>query len=104
MQEQIAPPPAPHTEITYKPVDKRQRTEQFDYDFKNKYRGQRLLFRFDLGAALSRRVLSEYSARLLEATDPRGALSLRQEIAHYLHDFRGITVSPENIVVGAGLE
>ena len=31
-------------------------------------------------------------------------LQLRQEIAHYLHDFRGIAVSPENIVVGAGLE
>ena len=49
-------------------------------------------------------MLSEYSARLLEATDPRGVLQLRQEIAHYLHDFRGIAVSPENIVVGAGLE
>ena len=61
-------------------------------------------FPFSTWAQLSRRVLSEYSARLLEATDPRGALSLRQEIAHYLHDFRGITVSPENIVVGAGLE
>mgnify|MGYP004701226123 FL=1 len=103
VQEQIAPPPAPHTEITHKPVDKRQRTEQFDYDFKTNIVDNGC-FPFSTWAQLSRRVLSEYSARLLEATDPRGALSLRQEIAHYLHDFRGITVSPENIVVGAGLE
>ena len=77
VQEQIAPPPAPHTEITHKPVDKRQRTEQFDYDFKTNIVDNGC-FPFSTWAQLSRRVLSEYSARLLEATDPSGALSLRQ--------------------------
>ena len=49
-------------------------------------------------------MLSEYSDRLLQAADPCGAIELRVQIARYLHDFRGINVSPDNILVGAGSE
>ena len=87
----------------HRTVGKYPRNERYDYDFKTNIVDNGC-FPFSTWAHLSRRVLSEYSARLLEATDPRGVLQLRQEIAHYLHDFRGIAVSPENIVVGAGLE
>ena len=55
-------------------------------------------------ARLSRSVLSEYSDRLLRATDPCGAAELRGQIARYLYDFRGINISPDNILVGAGSE
>ncbi len=103
VQEQIAPPPSVHTETVYRIVGKYPRNERYDYDFKTNIVDNGC-FPFSTWAHLSRRVLSEYSARLLEATDPRGVLQLRQEIAHYLHDFRGIAVSPENIVVGAGQE
>lgn len=103
VQEQIAPPPSVHTETVHRTVGKYPRNERYDYDFKTNIVDNGC-FPFSTWAHLSRRVLSEYSARLLEATDPRGVLQLRQEIAHYLHDFRGIAVSPENIVVGAGLE
>lgn len=61
-------------------------------------------FPFSTWARLSRSVLSEYADRLLRATDPCGAVELREQIAHYLHDFRGINVSAENILVGAGSE
>lgn len=103
VQEQITPPPSVHTEAVHRIVGKYPRNERYDYDFKTNIVDNGC-FPFSTWAHLSRRVLSEYSARLLEATDPRGVLQLRQEIAHYLHDFRGIAVSPENIVVGAGLE
>lgn len=103
VQEQITPPPSVHTEAVHRTVGKYPRNERYDYDFKTNIVDNGC-FPFSTWAHLSRRVLSEYSARLLEATDPRGVLQLRQEIAHYLHDFRGIAVSPENIVVGAGLE
>ena len=62
-------------------------------------------FPFSTWARLSRSVLSEYSDRLLRATDPCGALELRKQIARYLYDFRGISISPDNIfLVGAGSE
>ncbi len=61
-------------------------------------------FPFSTWARLSRSVLSEYSDRLLRATDPCGASELRAEIVRYLYDFRGINVSPDNILVGAGSE
>ena len=61
-------------------------------------------FPFSTWARLSRSVLSEYDDRLLRATYPCGAAELREHIARYLHDFRGINVSPDNILVGAGSE
>lgn len=61
-------------------------------------------FPFATWARLSRSVLSEYSDRLLRATDPCGAAELRWQIARYLYDFRGINISPDNILVGAGSE
>lgn len=61
-------------------------------------------FPFSTWARLSRSVLSEYSDRLLRATDPCGAAELREQIARYLRDFRGINISPDNILVGAGSE
>ena len=61
-------------------------------------------FPFATWARLSRSVLSEYSDRLLRATDPCGAVELREQIARYLYDFRGINISPDNILVGAGSE
>lgn len=61
-------------------------------------------FPFATWARLSRSVLSEYSDRLLRATDPCGAAELREQIARYLYGFRGINISPDNILVGAGSE
>ncbi|WP_281693250.1 PLP-dependent aminotransferase family protein [Agathobaculum desmolans] len=61
-------------------------------------------FPFATWARLSRAVLSEDAERLLQATDPCGAPALREQIARYLYDFRGINVSPDQILVGAGSE
>ncbi|MBQ8143918.1 MAG: PLP-dependent aminotransferase family protein, partial [Butyricicoccus sp.] len=61
-------------------------------------------FPFTMWAKFSRAVLTEYESRILLSSAPQGAPALRQEIARYLHDFRGIAVDPEQIIVGAGSE
>ncbi len=86
---------APHTHAT--PAD------DCKYDFRTNIVDTEC-FPFATWARLSRSVLSEYSDRLLRATDPCGAAELREQIARYLYDFRGINISPDNILVGAGSE
>lgn len=77
--------------------------ETYPYDFRTDFVDNGC-FPFSTWARLSRSVLSEYSSALLRATDPCGAAELRDEIVRYLHDFRGINVSPDNILIGAGSE
>ena len=61
--------------------------------------------RFPAGtwARLTRQVLSEGDA-FFSPTPNQGLPALRQAIAQDLRDFRGMSVSPEQIVVGAGAE
>ncbi len=61
-------------------------------------------FPFATWARLSRHVLSEYAGSLLRAVPPNGVPVLREQIARYLRDFRGIHVPADNILVGAGSE
>ena len=49
-------------------------------------------------------MLSEQSVDLLNACHHQGILVLRNEIASYLKEFRGMTVDSEQIVIGAGSE
>lgn len=61
-------------------------------------------FPFSTWAKLMRQVLSAGDGRLLAALPPQGVPELREAIVRYLHDFRGISASPEQVVVGAGSE
>lgn len=61
-------------------------------------------FPFSVWARLMRRVLTEEGKQLLQATPHNGALCLRRAIQRHLYQFRGISVSPNQIVVGAGTE
>lgn len=60
------------------------------------------LFPSAVWARLTRQVLSE--GGLLEPVPHQGLPALRRAIAEDLRDFRGMAVSPEQIVVGAGAE
>lgn len=51
-----------------------------------------------------REVLSTYETELIMRGHPFGNEELKYEIADYLYRNRGITVSPELIVIGAGIE
>ena len=61
-------------------------------------------FPYATWARLMREVLSEQNTALLLSGDPQGSLALRQEIAGMVRSLRGIEVSPECIVLGAGTE
>lgn len=61
-------------------------------------------FPFSSWAKISREVLSGGSRELLDACHPQGTSVLRTAIAEHLRDFRGMEVSPEQIVIGAGTE
>ncbi|MGI6755303.1 MAG: PLP-dependent aminotransferase family protein [Atopobiaceae bacterium] len=62
------------------------------------------LFPVDTWSRLMRRTLSERAPELFETVPYNGLLGLRRAIAHYLFDFKGMVVRPEQIVVGAGTE
>ena len=55
-------------------------------------------------ARLTRLVLSESSEALLRPVPHQGLPALRQAIADDLRDYKGMTVFPEQIIVGAGAE
>ena len=61
-------------------------------------------FPFSVWAKLMRRTLTDRGQQLLRATPHNGAAELRRAIASQLYRFRGITASPDQIVVGAGTE
>lgn len=55
-------------------------------------------------ARLTRQVLSEDGTALLRPVPHQGLGALRRAIADDLRDYRGMSVSPEQIIVGAGAE
>lgn len=60
-------------------------------------------FPYSVWQQLSRRCLKEDRGLFLLG-HPMGDLSLRQAIASYLHQSRSVTCSPEQIIVGAGVD
>lgn len=61
-------------------------------------------FPFSVFAKTARRVLSEYGDALLMKSPGAGLPELRDAVSAYLARSRGIFVSPENIIIGAGAE
>lgn len=61
-------------------------------------------FPFMSWANLMRNVISTKGDTLLENSPSTGAFELRQAIASYLYHFRGMSVEPSQIVIGAGTE
>lgn len=61
-------------------------------------------FPFSIWAKLLREVISEQKEDLMTNPPSGGILKLRAAIASHLKQFRGITVKPEQIIIGAGTE
>lgn len=61
-------------------------------------------FPFSIWAKLMREVITARDEKLLKAVPCRGVLELRQAIAENLRRFRGMHVSPSQIIIGAGTE
>lgn len=61
-------------------------------------------FPFSTWTKVMRETLSYHDKELLEIVPSQGVYRLREAIARHLYQFRGMQVSPEQIVVGAGTE
>ncbi len=61
-------------------------------------------FPFTIWARLSRRILSDRQQDLLQNPPSGGVPELREAIAQYLQQFRGIHAKAEQVIVGAGTE
>lgn len=61
-------------------------------------------FPFSVWTRLQREVLLDYGENLLSPMPNQGIWELRQAIAQHLEAFRGMTVDPNTIVVGAGTD
>ena len=62
------------------------------------------IFPFSAWSKELREVLSESSSEILRRIPNVGVLKLRKAIADFLYHFRGMTVSAEQIIIGAGTE
>ena len=62
------------------------------------------LFPYALWRKLLRHCFDENNETLLQNAPPQGLISLRQSIAQYLYQARGVRCTPDSIVLGAGTE
>lgn len=61
-------------------------------------------FPFSIWAKIMRETISEKSKALMTNPPSGGIIELRQAISDYLYEFRGMNVSPNQIIIGAGTE
>lgn len=61
-------------------------------------------FPFSIWAKLMREVISEKKTSLMTNSPAGGSMELREAIAMHLKQFRNLTVSPKQIIIGAGTE
>ncbi|MGD8192064.1 PLP-dependent aminotransferase family protein [Brevibacillus ginsengisoli] len=85
------------------PISGEPSSEMIHYDFRN---GDVDFnhFPLEIWRRLSNQSLAEESSELFHYGDFQGDWELRQEIAKYLHQSRGVNCSPEQIVLGAGIQ
>ncbi|MCI8610710.1 MAG: PLP-dependent aminotransferase family protein [Clostridiales bacterium] len=62
------------------------------------------LFPFTIWSKVVREILSDSRVQLMTNSPCGGISALRSSIAMYLKNFRGMTVQPEQIIIGAGTE
>ncbi len=61
-------------------------------------------FPFSVWSRLQREVMLDYGENLLLSMPNQGIFELRSAISEHLAGFRGISVSPQNIIIGAGTD
>ena len=62
------------------------------------------LFPFTIWSKVIREMLSDSRVQLMTNSPCGGVLALREAIGRYVRDFRGMSVRPEQIIIGAGTE
>lgn len=95
----------PTSAVTAKSTIKIARPEIEDYTFdRGKYIHDSEVFDFSKWKKCSARVFTEYADMLLFESDVQGEAALRFEICKYLYSSRGVSASPEQVVIGAGTQ
>lgn len=61
-------------------------------------------FPFSTWWKITKDVINEYDLDLVKVGDSKGYSSLRESIARYLHQSRGVNCSPEQIIISSGTE
>lgn len=61
-------------------------------------------FDFNKWKKCSSKIFNEHWGLLLYGSDPQGEGALRHEISKYVYTSRGVTCSPEQIIIGAGTQ
>lgn len=75
----------------------------YDFDFSSN-NVEAKNFPFSIWAKLSREVLSEMQSQVLQVSPSSGIEDLRKAITKHLLSFRGMSVDPNQIIIGAGTE
>ena len=92
--------------VIYKESDFISNVEVSETNFIHKVNKQRIKneFPFSVMAKTMRKVLTEYGDEILIKSPNQGCMELRQAIASYLGRSSGISVKPEQIIIGSGAE
>lgn len=61
-------------------------------------------FPFAAWSRITRDIMREENRGILSVSHPQGDYALRESIAGYLHEFRGVNYLPDQVVIGAGTE
>ena len=61
-------------------------------------------FNFTKWKKCMNKIINDYPESLFFESDPQGEMALRAEIAKYLYMSRGVSCSPEQIIIGAGTQ
>ncbi|MEG0378445.1 MAG: PLP-dependent aminotransferase family protein, partial [Eubacterium sp.] len=93
---------APDAPLTSEPYT-HQPAQNYRFDFKTNT-VDATFFPFPTWAKISREILHNGNRNLLRAVDPRGYYPLRKVIADYVHQYRGVNCTPDQIIIGAGSE
>lgn len=83
--------------------DFQENVTQYEYNLKTNVVDTQS-FPYSVWSKLMRACMREESETLLHSIHPQGDIRLRTEIANYLREFREMTVAPQQIIVGAGIE
>lgn len=94
---------APARGLPKTPISSIGKTSEHYFDFSSN-RPELSNFPFSVWAKINRNVIADKSEELLKVSYSTGIPALREAIARHLSSFRGMEVSPEQIVVGAGTE
>ncbi len=98
---QIKPKSVPKSEARINIQEQGKDSDYFDF---SSNRVEKNNFPFSIWAKILRETISQKENELLELSPCSGVRELREAIANHLESFRGMSVNPDQIIVGAGTE